>query len=231
MPDRTLNWGADGTEATYRTQDTDAASGGGNFVVVEDIVAGTVLLEYDTASGWQARASLDLNNNDLSGVGALNASNVTVANTVDCTDVQSSSVDTGSVNFTSANLDPSGSGANDIFFGGLSGVPVIYPTSDDTGQLGAAGLAWSDVRSYSFFDASSGTTLSDGGSALDGLATMGRPPDFCVECDDSGEVQATDIGSLSSWLFEVAKEQQQCIEALETTVEDLKNRVESLENT
>jgi len=230
MPDRTINWGADATEATYRTQDTDAVDGGGNFRVVEDMVAGTVLLEYDTANGWQVRAAVDLNNNDLSGVGQLNANNATVANTVDCTDLQSSSVDTGQINFTQANLNPSGSGADDIFFGDSGGTPVIYPTSDETGQLGISGLGWDIIYSYQFYDLSQNATLSDGGSTLEGLSTMGSPPDFCVECDDSGEVQATDVGSLSSWLFEVAKEQQQCIETLESIVEDLKNRVETLES-
>jgi len=86
------------------------------------------------------------------------------------------------------------------------------------------------MHAHAFFDESSGTQLSDGGSALDGLAAMDTLPDHCTECDDDGVIQATDISGLSKWLFDVAREQQQCIEALETAVEDLKNRVESLEN-
>ena len=51
MPDRTINWGDDATEASYQTQDTDAVNGGGTFVVVRDLGTDTIRLAWDPTGG------------------------------------------------------------------------------------------------------------------------------------------------------------------------------------
>jgi hypothetical protein len=47
MPDRTLNFGDGETEATYQIQDTDAANGGGDFVLVGDLANSVERLLWD----------------------------------------------------------------------------------------------------------------------------------------------------------------------------------------
>lgn len=82
---RRINWGADATDARYRTEDT---GDGANFVVAEDLDGATVLLEWDTSvtpSEWKVRGPVEMNSNDVSGVGTLTANSVetdqaTVAN-------------------------------------------------------------------------------------------------------------------------------------------------------
>lgn len=74
--DRRINWGADATDARYRTEDT---GNGANFVVAEDLDGQTVLLEYDdsaTPSEWKVRGPVEMNSNDISGVGTITASTV-----------------------------------------------------------------------------------------------------------------------------------------------------------
>jgi hypothetical protein len=51
MPDRTLNFGDGETEATYQIQDTDAANGGGDFVLVGDLANSTDRLLWDPVAG------------------------------------------------------------------------------------------------------------------------------------------------------------------------------------
>lgn len=81
MPDRTINWGSSSTDAVYQTGDADAA-GGGNFVVVEDTDAGTVLLEWDaTNSKWINRGPVDMNGNDVTNVADLSADGVVLEDT------------------------------------------------------------------------------------------------------------------------------------------------------
>lgn len=70
MPDRTINFGADATDAAYALGDDDP-TGGGNFVVAEDLAGQTRLLEWVPAqSTFAVRGTVDLNGNDLSGVGS-----------------------------------------------------------------------------------------------------------------------------------------------------------------
>jgi hypothetical protein len=79
--ERRLNWGADATDAQYRTGD-DAANN--RFVLAEDLDGGTILLEYDeTASEWVSRGPVNLSGNDVSNVGTLSA---TAVNTESLTD-------------------------------------------------------------------------------------------------------------------------------------------------
>lgn len=74
--ERTLNWGADATDAQYRTGDDDAEN---RFVLVEDTDGGTILLEYDeTASEWVSRGPVNMSGNDVSNVGTLTADAVDV---------------------------------------------------------------------------------------------------------------------------------------------------------
>ena len=72
--ERRLNWGADATDAQYRTGDDDASN---RFVVAEDTDAGTILLEYDESAGeWVSRGPVNLSGNDLSNVGVIDAAAV-----------------------------------------------------------------------------------------------------------------------------------------------------------
>jgi hypothetical protein len=72
MPDRQITYGADATDATYRSGDADPA-GGGNFVVAEDLDGSTVLLEWDGTT-WQSRGPVEMNGNDITGAGSITAS-------------------------------------------------------------------------------------------------------------------------------------------------------------
>jgi len=61
--ERRINWGADATDATYRTGDDDANN---RFIVVEDLDAGLVISEYDEATGdLVRRAPIDMVGNDI----------------------------------------------------------------------------------------------------------------------------------------------------------------------
>lgn len=76
--ERRINWGTDATDATYRTGDDDTNN---RFIVAEDLDGGTVLLEWDEsansgAGGWVSRGAVDLDGNDLSGVGTLTSTAV-----------------------------------------------------------------------------------------------------------------------------------------------------------
>jgi hypothetical protein len=76
--ERRLNWGADATDAQYRTGD-DAANN--RFILAEDLDGGTILLEYDeTASEWVSRGPVNMSGNDVLNVGTLSA---TAVNTED----------------------------------------------------------------------------------------------------------------------------------------------------
>lgn len=77
MPERTIDWG--GSDSPYEThvdRDND-----GRFVVADDTSGGTVLLEYDESAnngsgGWISRGPVDLDGNDISGVGELSSTAV-----------------------------------------------------------------------------------------------------------------------------------------------------------
>lgn len=80
MPDRTLYYGADATDAAYASGDTDPA-GGGRFKIVEDANGGTILLEWDPAAnsgsgGFVSRGPIDLSGNDIQNAGAVDADSV-----------------------------------------------------------------------------------------------------------------------------------------------------------
>jgi hypothetical protein len=72
--ERRINFGADATDAQYRTEDDTA---NGRFKLVEDLDGGVVLLEYDEAeSEWVYRGPVNMSGNDVTNVGALDATSV-----------------------------------------------------------------------------------------------------------------------------------------------------------
>jgi len=88
MPD--INWGGDETTAPFSSRLDETA---GNFILAEDNDGSTVLLEWD-GSTWQYRGPVEMNGEDISGVGTLTATDATVSGTVDAGAVNTGSVDT-----------------------------------------------------------------------------------------------------------------------------------------
>jgi len=71
---RRINWGADATDAKYRTEDTGTP---GDFVVAEDTDGNTVLLKYDdTAGEWVYGGPVNMSGSDISNVGQLSSTSV-----------------------------------------------------------------------------------------------------------------------------------------------------------
>jgi len=77
MPD--INWGGDSSTAPFssRLDETN-----GDLILAEDNGGSVVLLEWD-GSTWQYRGPVEMNGEDISGVGTLTATDVTVSGTVD----------------------------------------------------------------------------------------------------------------------------------------------------
>jgi hypothetical protein len=77
MPERTIDWG--GSSSPYVTYvDRD---GNDRAVILDD--GTTIFLEKDASDTWQFGSAVDLNTNDLSAVGALDATSASVTNEVD----------------------------------------------------------------------------------------------------------------------------------------------------
>jgi len=89
MPD--INWGGDETTAPFSSRLDETA---GNFILAEDNDGSTVLLEWD-GSTWQYRGPVEMNGEDISGVGTLTATDATVSGTVDA-----GAVNTGNARIT-----------------------------------------------------------------------------------------------------------------------------------
>jgi hypothetical protein len=77
MPD--INWGGDSSTAPFSSRLDEA---NGDLIIAEDNSGGTVLLEYD-GSTWQYRGPVDMNGENISGVGTLTATDATISGTVD----------------------------------------------------------------------------------------------------------------------------------------------------
>ena len=77
MPD--INWGGDSSTAPFSSYLDEA---NGDLILAKDNSGGTVLLEYDGTT-WQYRGPVEMNGEDISGVGTLTATDVTVSGTVD----------------------------------------------------------------------------------------------------------------------------------------------------
>lgn len=132
------------------------------------------------------------------------------------------------LDFTGGILDPAGA-VDQLAFGTVdNGEPAIYPSSDNSGEVGgtvnSSRNAFSRMIAYEFVDADDGTLQPDGGSALSGLAEMSGVPGH-VKPDGGGVA----INQLSKWLFDVCKEQQQRLERAEERVDELEERIAALE--
>ena len=103
MPD--INWGGDSSTAPFSSRLDEA---NGDLILAKDNSGGTVLLEYD-GSTWQYRGPVEMNGDDISGVGTLTATDVTVSGTVDAGAVSTGSLTSDSVNTESIDnsQDPS----------------------------------------------------------------------------------------------------------------------------
>jgi hypothetical protein len=77
MPD--INWGGDSSTAPFSSRLDEA---NGDLILAEDNSGGTVLLEYDGTT-WQYRGPVEMNGEDISGVGTLTATDATISGTVD----------------------------------------------------------------------------------------------------------------------------------------------------
>jgi hypothetical protein len=81
MPD--INWGGDSSTAPFSSRLDEA---NGDLILAEDNSGGTVLLEYDGTT-WQYRGAVDMNGENISGVGTLTATDV-VADSVSTDDIK-----------------------------------------------------------------------------------------------------------------------------------------------
>jgi hypothetical protein len=72
--ERRLNWGADATDAKWRSEHDSTNS---KFIVAEDLDGATILLEYDeTASQWVFRGPIEMGANNLTTTGTVTAGTV-----------------------------------------------------------------------------------------------------------------------------------------------------------
>jgi len=100
--ERRINWGANATDAKYRTEDT---GDGADFIVAEDLDGGTILLQWnDTAGQWESQGPVELNGNDVSGVGTLTATTVSTDEINNNSYfVPAGAMDSGDISLSSAN--------------------------------------------------------------------------------------------------------------------------------
>jgi len=94
---------------------------------------------------------------------------------------------------------------------------TIVPTQgDNSGFVGQEGNAFIEMVAYDFIDASSGSSITDGGDPLAGLADGHGPPDTCEVCDDDGERKGYSINQMARDAWDVIRAQQRRIDDLET---------------
>lgn len=94
----------------------------------------------------------------------------------------------------------------------------LFTNFDDDGRIGSSSNGWAEVWAYDYFDASTGSTINDGGDILAGLADGHGAPDHCIKCDDDGNELGTSISELSHTLMDICREQQRRIDDLEARV-------------
>ena len=116
MPD--INWGGDSSTAPFSSRLDEA---NGDLILAEDNSGSVVLLEWDGAT-WQYRGPVDMNGENISGVGTLTATDVTVSGTVDTNTVSTD---------TLVNRPDWVEDANSPF--NLSGSPSVSGSLADTG--------------------------------------------------------------------------------------------------
>lgn len=97
----------------------------------------------------------------------------------------------------------------------------VDPATDNVGNVGSSSLSYDEMWAYDYFDADTGTALSDGGDPLAGLAAGRGPPEWAERTDDDGATQGVSINGLAKGLADICRAQQRVIEDLETRVADL----------
>lgn len=101
----------------------------------------------------------------------------------------------------------------------------VRPQADDTGEIGSATQAYSDVHAYEFIDASTGSAINDGGDPLAGLSDGDPIPDHVRRTDDDGEEIGVSVNELSKTLWDICSAQQDRIDELEERLSVLEQQV------
>lgn len=174
--ERDLFWGADATDAQFRTGDDQPSD---RFVLLEDTDAGTILLEYDDAAGeYVYRGPVNMDGNALSGV-----SDLTVNSSI---------------------TDPTGTTYTDLAaIAGIKSVQTTAPSSPAQGDTWGNpdtgvvkwwdGEAWvsdpPDVLKEAVTFAESDVSIANGVS-LSGSIVMGGP----IDDFESGDLIVEDDG-------------------------------------
>lgn len=103
---------------------------------------------------------------------------------------------------------------------------AIAPFQDNGGLVGTSTFAFSEMHSYAFIDADTGTEVSDGGDPLAGLSEGHGRPDHAAVTDDDGERVGFDMGKMLRSAWDTCREQQRRIESLEDRLETLEARID-----
>lgn len=107
---------------------------------------------------------------------------------------------------------------------GVSGTE-LRPETDGNCKVGNSSFEFSEIHAQEFI--SGGTTVSDGGDVLAGVAdASGGLPEHLYADDDSGGVR---VSAAAEWVTRVTRAQQERIETLEGENEELRGRIDELE--
>lgn len=106
----------------------------------------------------------------------------------------------------------------------------VDPESDNSGNIGNTSRGWGEVWAYDYFDASTESTINDGGDPLAGLAEGHGPPAHCERCDDeTGETVGYSLTDMARSVWDVVRAQQGRIEAQQERIDALEERLSALE--
>jgi len=97
---------------------------------------------------------------------------------------------------------------------------TVRPATDETGTVGSSIAAYDQMHAYEFIAAGSGTVYADGGDPLAGLAEGTGPPDFARR-EREGGGSAVSLTDAAMAVWDVCREQQRRIEALEQRISKL----------
>jgi len=180
--------------------------------------------------------------------GSITANEIS-SSTITAGEIDTLDLDTGDLTVT----DPV-TGGKVEFFGGVNGGIAIEPTgsvslgspfsdpfqliiaqqivpeNDNQGSVGSSLTAYSEMHAYQFIDATTGSTVTDGGDPLRGLSDGHGPPGSCKRHDEDGNETGHSINQMAREAWEVNRAQQRRIESLESTVESLESRLAALES-
>jgi hypothetical protein len=126
-----------------------------------------------------------------------------------------------------------GNGAsNSVEFQGVGTYTEVVPGVDNRCRVGNSTDSFDEMWSYDYFDASTGTALSDGGDPLAGLAEGHGPPDHAqlereVEREDgtTETKTGTSLSTLAHSLMDICREQQRRMEDMEDRISALEQRL------